>query len=389
MPNALIFHFGDIGNNFRLLQHAKSFLMIPESHVYLVGSDEHTIPREIEYAPNLTFIPIFIFQTYSFFSFILFPIRLIFSIIQIFLISISISSIDFIFCSTENFLTDVICCYFISLIKKSKLIIDISPFKWMNPKRLYQFIFKLIETNQFKVADFFIVSTQAMQVILKFRKIKSVLIRDFPGTFFASNKELKNDVSEKVENSEKSLSIAVPINKSYKDEHNLMNYIEYAAKFLNENEIKAIFYVFGSLKNSFFNALSNNLSNSEVKMKFIEFRFYPINSYNYSSIMKSSDFGIILEGSKYGLDLTTEIIQIAACNLPVIVYKYGCVCEIFRESNSAFFFENKEEFIKIFQRIFIQKELSLHNQKICTSNQFNWTESWNNSVLKYINSNSS
>ena len=124
-------------------------------------------------------------------------------------------------------------------------------------------------------------------------------------------------------------------------------------------------------------------------MKFVGFRFYPINSYNYSSITKASDFALIFEGSKYGIDLTSEINQIAACNLPVAVYKYGCVCELFKESNFAFFFENKEEFIDIFQKNFIQKKLNFINQKISTSNQFNWTESWNNSLLKYINSISS
>ena len=214
MPNALIFNFGDIGNNFRLLQHAKSFLSIPESHVYLIGSDDHSLPREIEYAPNLTFIPIFIFEPNSFLSLFFFPIRFILSITQLFFITISLPTIDFIFCSTENFLIDVICCYIMRIIKNSKLIIDVSPFKWMNSKHFYQFILKIIETNQFKVADLCIVSTQAMQIILRVRKIKSILIRDFPGTFFTSQTESKKKLREHLEISVDSLLIKVKINKT-------------------------------------------------------------------------------------------------------------------------------------------------------------------------------
>lgn len=387
MPNALIFNYGDIGYSFRLLQHAKSFSSIPESHVYIVGCDDHSLPRDIENAPNITFMPIFIFRPFPYLSFFLFPIRIILSIIQIFFISISITSIDFIFSSTENLLINIICCYIICIFKKSKLIIDISPFKWMNPKRFYQIFFKLIETNQFKVADLCIVSTQAMQIILKVRKIKSILIRDFPGNFFTQKNESKNKIRKNIKISENSLLITIPLNKEYKDEHYFLNYLEDAGQLLNRNEIKTTFCIFGSFKNNFFNEFSKKLNNfSDKKLKFVEFRFYPINSYQYSSIVRASDFGIVFEGSKFGLDITSELNQIAACDLPIIVYKYGCVCELFRESNFAFFFTNKEEFIEIFQKNFIQKKVDFDNQKICTSKQFNWTEVWNNTILKFINS---
>lgn len=385
MPNALIFYYGDIGYNFRLLLHAKSFCTLSESHVYLIGSDDHSLPKEIENTPNLSFMPIILFNPFPYLSFFFFPLRFILSLFQIFFICFSITSIDFIFCSTDNLLIDVICCNIASKFFNAKLIVDVSPFKWMNSNRLYKFILKIVETNQIKLADLIIVSTQAMQIILKVRKINSILIRDFPGTLFSSNKEIKRK-----ENSQSNqFLISVPLNKSYKDNQQFSSYIEAAEKLLNDNHIKTKFLIFGSLKNqSFYNfSLKRNEAESVRNDNYVEYQFFPINSYQYSSLMQISDLAIIFEGSKYGLDLTSEIIQVASVNKPVIVYKYGCVLELFRNSKSAFFFENKDEFIKLFIKIFIQKEIDLHTLPTGHQNQFNWTETWNNSILIYIQKN--
>ncbi|OHT15117.1 hypothetical protein TRFO_14479 [Tritrichomonas foetus] len=373
MHDVVIISTNDLGRSFRLLFHAKNIASIPESHVYLIGPDFHSIPKEIENSPNITHKYLFPFRLRpDYFNLLFFPFRLFIILFQVMLLCFSLPSIDFVICSSECLLLDILCANVIRFFKKSKLILDVSPFKNMNSKSIIKSIKQRIDNSKPKNADICIAPTRSLQIILDLQKVKSYIVRDFPGHQFTPHPELKEEICMIFNVTIDYLLIALPLIDSHNHEH--LKIITNITKYLDSNGIKSILVIFCQdhentimnqmKKNSFKNSNINQNENRKVP----NVKYVPINSTEYPKILSSCDFGIILDGSSYGLDLTSTLLQMMACGVPPIVSLKGCVREIIFEGKTGFLFSNQDELFTILSKIIIKKEVDLsHISKKLTS----------------------
>jgi hypothetical protein len=112
MRSALLFGFSDIGRNTRLISFARGLLDACYDHVYLVGFLGRDVPLEFERNPKVSMRYVFPFwRVPSFVSPILFPLKLLYFVLQILAIAVAIPSIDLVLVSCSSIYIDVISGY--------------------------------------------------------------------------------------------------------------------------------------------------------------------------------------------------------------------------------------------------------------------------------------
>ena len=135
MPSLLIFSSYDIGQNYRLLRHAKSFSSLKDSHVTIFAPDVSSLPKEIEKSENINFVYLYIWHFPYFIDFVVFPLQYLIIQFQCFLLYLkSLFSYDFVM-STPWPMFDSIFSLSLSRMFKAKLIFDISYFRLTDKKR--------------------------------------------------------------------------------------------------------------------------------------------------------------------------------------------------------------------------------------------------------------
>ncbi|GJQ08649.1 hypothetical protein GpartN1_g440.t1 [Galdieria partita] len=67
----------------------------------------------------------------------------------------------------------------------------------------------------------------------------------------------------------------------------------------------------------------------------------------YVQLLKAADFGISLHFSSSGIDLPMKVVDMFACGLPVLSYRYGCIDELIHQGKSGLLFESADELCDI------------------------------------------
>ena len=386
MPSLLIFSTCDIGQNYRLLRHAKSFSTLSDSHVTIFGPDISTLPKEIEKSDNINFSYLHIWHFPYFLDYVILPIQYLFIQFQcIYFYFRSSIKYDFVI-STPWPLLDPIFSFILSRMFKAKLIFDISIFWYTDKKK--SLTMRKMEKKVNRIAHFRICSTKASQVILKLFNLSSSIIHDPPGTQFYSEKVIKKEVFSFLDISERFLiAILMP---TYDIEY--LNTILDSFSKLDQQAVRAAFIIFGNPKiekevKSVINQNSNppqgqkrsnnSPSSSNLKLRYSSLHFVPINTDAYADILSCCDIGILLNGSRYGFDYSPELTELVACGIPTIVGRGGCMTEVIEDGKNGFIFNSKKQFYEILKKIFVEKSVNLKLMKESMKNHSSsWDKEW-------------
>lgn len=385
MPSLLIFSINDIGQNFRLLRHAKSFSSLNNSIVTIFAPEISSLPKEIEKSENIKIHYLYVFHLPYFLNLILLPFLYLFIQFQcIYFYLKSSIDYDFIISNPWPFFNSTF-SFSLSRLFKAKLIYDISIFKFSDKNRLQ--IARDLEKKVNRAADFRICSSRALQVFLELQKLSSSIIHDPPGNQFFSEKVVKKEVFSFLGISERNLiGILMPIYNA-----DFLSFIFDFCERMDQEEVKNAFIIFGNPKTesqveSIFNKKSNstqNLKNQnnllKLNLKYSSLHFVPINTDAYSNILSCCDVGILLNGSKYGFDYTPELTELIACKIPIIVGKGGCMTEVVENGKNGFIFQSKDQLFDILSQIFIEKTVDLNLMKESSKNKnSDWDVEWKN-----------
>lgn len=369
--NVVIITTQDLGKSFRLLNHAKSFAAQPDTHVYLIGSDKNSLPKDIENSPNITHKYMAQFPNVSpTISPLLFPIRFLFYLVSYLLYSYLLPKIDIIVSSTAPLPYDPIFAAFLKRIKKCQLVFDISPYVYSRTSTQISLL-RRFEGRIPRMADIKIAPTRAIQVVLQTQKINSFLIRDPPGTLFKPAPELRNNVNEYLSISSNSwlIGVAFPLHNERQ-----LQLISSIATSLDRYDEKIVFAVFCNGKSQ--NSLEKKFEGN--KCRNIEFKFIPMNTDAYCHILSTCDFGIVFSGSQYGLDISPELNEMLSCNIPSITFQFGCVRELLKDNITGFVLKDEEQLYPLLKKICVDKEINIDMMKHnCSELNLNWEPAWN------------
>ena len=373
MPRVLIFDFNDIGQNYRLLKHTKSFLKLNDCYVYLIGPQQSAFPSEVEDAPNLKYKEMIYTSKFPYlFGILLYPFQILFNILQFIIITSTIKNVDFIMTSSNNNSIFLIFGLIISYFKKSKFILDIYPKKEYSLNKKHNSYYDFLSLILFKLANYKICSTKSLNLYLKLKGIDTFLIRDTPSPLFQDNSNNKQHIYEFLNISNDIPLIGIPF--PFLDDEYFQKLLEI---FLKSDEllIPLHFIIFSNGKS--YQNIENHFKNK--KYKNISFTIIPMLTDAYPKILGSCNIGISLLGSNSILDLSQELIEMEWSNLPLIVFLKGCVKEIIKENENGFFYKNIDELINILNYIFIKKEFDLNLlKKNLKKNLITWDENWIN-----------
>lgn len=372
MSTTLIISFNDLGKQFRLLRHAKSFLSKPDSNVIIVGMDQTTLPKEIERAPNFRHIYFYNFlNLFWYFKLILFPLRVLFSLFQLLFIVFRLPKIDYILMNQNEFsLFTFVSIKLLVFLTKGKLILDITSIGYISKNRMIKVLEKSFIKNAYKR----ICSTKSLQAILKLSNIESFVIYDSPGTIFKNCSSIKTEVLRFLGRKEDNVYIiSIPFPEM--NATIVRNIVHYFKQF-ESSGVNISFLIYGDFKiqKTVENFFSNDQSSSHV-----QFHFISLNTDAYAHALGCSDACIIFKGSLSGTNISPEFTESYASNIPIIAYKFGCMSELIKNGENGFIFSDFDELINYIQQIFIYKtiDLNLLKKKSEENIKFNWIDSWN------------
>ncbi|EAY23003.1 hypothetical protein TVAG_182390 [Trichomonas vaginalis G3] len=376
MPRVLIFSLADLGTDFRLLRHVKSFASQPDSYVYLVGKCKTVLPSDIEQLDNVEIRQYHsklngIFNTSIFFI----PFLLIFSFFQIIFLFSNLGKIDFVLTSTTRLYVNIIIARLIRFFKKAKFILEIRPFQSI-PNKSGQFQTRL-ETSLPALADIRIVPSRSMQGYLQIKKINSSIIRDNPGTLFHPTTHLRKEISQLLGITPEHGLIGIPI--LFQEE----SYIDFLIELISKSEnfnVPLCFAVFGGGKSQ--KSLEHKFR--QIHPKNVKLSVLPMLADVYPQVMGACDLGISVSGARLILDVSPELIEMEWSCVPIAVYLKGCVREVVSESN-GFFFTNVDELVEVIRKVFVSKEVDINSMKEdCKSKLVPWDDAWKSVMFPYL-----
>lgn len=366
MPKVVVFSFDDLGTNFRLLRHAKSFADQPDTQVYLIGNCNSILPSDIENHPNIKIRqnPHGNTSLLSM-NILIIPILFIVRLVTIISLFTNLGSVDIIVTSTSRIIFNIVIAKILQRIKKSKLVFDIRPFKSVNKNSSR--IFMKIETGIPSYADICIVPTRSIQGFLQIKKIPSIIIRDNPGTLFQPSMEYRNDINTLLGIKKETGLIGIPIT----EESQASEVVDIATRSDSLN-VPLCFCAFGGGKNQA--QLEHSLNN--LKLKNVKVVVLPMLSDAYPRVLGACDLGICFNGARAILDLSPELVEMEWACIPVAVMLRGCVKEAISES-TGFFFKTPEELFAIVKNVFVDKSVDLNAMREeCKTRLVPWDKSW-------------
>ena len=350
MVRVTILTCGDIGKNFRLLRIARSFMMMDGATVNVIGSEKAGLPKDLERSEvvkrhvlpdfNVPFPFVLVFGV---------PL-MIWKVICIVYHLIFLRS-DVIIASTYCQILDVLISIINKFILGCKLVIDVAPFNIGGTDK--GSVTRTVITKLIRFADTRIVSTKAMEVVLKMRQIDSVLIKDPPGTQFKPRPEMRAQVCEILGVDENSMIISIPMPvitaSSMTQLWSLANNLDVIVP------MEVVFVVFcdGKMKDGL------EKEAEQHKTKKVKVLVLPMNSEIYWNVLGISNLGICYTGSLHGLDVTNQLVELAASGVPILAYKYGTIREYVHENENGFLFTDESSLLNLLKRIIVEKSISL------------------------------
>jgi glycosyltransferase involved in cell wall biosynthesis len=371
MPSVAVFSISDIGGNFRLLKHAKSFSRQSLSQVFLIGPDGTSLPKDLECAANVRvqYLSRFVFPFP--FNWILGPFSFLALLVQSLYIFLRLPHVDLLLASTGDFQNSII-AIILSGVKRCKLAFDIVPFTAVQILDPASFCAQRFEHFFSRIGHIRIVSTRSMQIIMEMRHVSSFLIRDVPGTLFRPQHGRKSEIARFLGVDSNCVIISIPLPDFRADQIDVLAGI--ARQLDRYLPVKTVWVVFGNSKGR--KSLETQLK--EVTFTNVLFKDFGMYTDAYSQIMGASDFGICFVGSHHGLDVSSELVAMATCQLPVLVFKYGCVAEYVKDGETGFYFNDESSLLELLKQILIERSIDLEKiRQNCAGQKCDWDEGWN------------
>jgi len=173
--------FDELGLARRSRIHMKMALNIGIRRVYLIGYDNKITKKFLNQNNQVTFKKIRPFHVFAVpFSFLLFPIKIVYMITQLVGVMKTIRTLDILYLYLNGSFISVIYGYIIGRLKGAKFFVDISLKPLSTSIEGSNRILKLIENLFLKFSDTIIVSTLAKFLIMKLRGIPTKIIEDSP-----------------------------------------------------------------------------------------------------------------------------------------------------------------------------------------------------------------
>jgi glycosyltransferase involved in cell wall biosynthesis len=345
MSRLVIFTAGDLGRSFRLLRHAKSFASRELSHVTLIGTDMTSLPKEIDSAPNIDHILFHQFSIPLPFFYVFAPIYYLFILLQFLVVIVPLPTFDYLLIATSNGFIDQIFGILGRIVRRCKLIFDVGSYQWARSPDPRAGFFHSLEKTLPKFANFRIVSTRSMQVVLELRRLQSSLLYDPPGTQFRPNQSIRPSACELLSVGAGSLLVAIPVPQLNGDKVRQLISVARTIDGIATKQIVFVVFGGGKVQSSFENELK------EQRFRNIVYRVFALNTDVYSQILSCADLGIVFEGSRFGLDVAKEVVEMVASGLPLLAFRWGCVAEYVIDEKSGFFFKDEAGLVELLKLV--------------------------------------
>ncbi|EAX92497.1 hypothetical protein TVAG_344530 [Trichomonas vaginalis G3] len=328
MPNCILFTLDDYANNHQIISHIQVLSKVPENHIYVIGLGSSKFPRDIQNTPNLSVKRITPFPMNLFLMRYLFlPFSFIFTLFQVIGILIQLPTIDIFVVYLHHIIKETIVSWIVTKLFHIRLIFELGQYTLANEG--YLVVSKSVETMLLKLSNVNIVPTQAKQMILHFRGIKSFLIRNIPMRV--------KDLSNRVEFMNNHIvGYMYPYSKT--EEILKLNKI---MKDLEEHQMKIDFYIFGTSKS----VTSADTILKNHKSEFITYKYISLSDPNYFELLQRCNVGIILSSS-FVLDPPQALFHFIGAGVPIIANHFGCISEEITNNDNGFLVSENENFSK-------------------------------------------
>jgi glycosyltransferase involved in cell wall biosynthesis len=343
----LVFCSGDLGTNFRLLQHARAFSRRPHSQVVLFGADKTSLPKEISSAPNIRHAFFAQFSLPLAFHYVFFPFYFTFLWFQFVGVFRALPRVDFLLISTANGLLDALFAWLARLFIKCKLVFDVASYEWVRRDRRLEF-FRWIERSIPKLADHRVVSTRAMQAMLSLKSISSILIRDAPGEQFRPDSSMRQPISELLAIPQDAVLVAIPIPELAQEKVDAV--IALATNIDPQLKQTIALVVFG--KEKVLRTIKKRVRDTDFRN--VRVLLLSIHTELYRNVLCCADLGVSFDGSRHGFDIALELNQMIACGVPVVAARCGCVPEYITEGVTGYSFRKIEELTNVMKKLFCE-----------------------------------
>lgn len=369
MPSILVFTKKDIGQNFRLLRHIKSLASYKENKITILAPDISSLPKDIEHSTNVVHKYFYTFDIpYPVLSILLFPLEVLLYVIEMAIYISILPKYDFVLTDSSSILNSI-CARVFSRFLNGKLIFDIHSLKWNHKSDFMALILHYIEHRVQKMANYLIVSTKSLQIVLQLQNIKSYYLCNPPGNNFIPYDDLKTTVCDFLRIDQSQLLIGVLMSSFAIND--LQMILEIARNFENAKRCMCFIIFAGSKAEKI---IQDTIDKSCLSC--VSIRFVHLNTDAYAQTLGCCDCGILFHGSRYGLDLTSDITDIVGCQIPILALRNGCVSEVVKEGTNGFLFKDKAELTQILNRL-VSKEIDLSIlKKNCTNEYPSWDEEW-------------
>lgn len=366
MVNVLFFTLSDLGKNARMINLIDELRKRKNLKIFLFGFDISELPKQVRDSPNIVINHIFRIFTFPWYLSLCFvPLQFLFYLIQVFSISIVCKSVDVVFTSSSYL--EIFLSMFLSLIKKSRLVIDIDSLDWFRnsiKKKIYIYLLSH--------CDYLTTETHSMSVILRISGIKSFEIPNLPDKLFLNIKKSKEHVCKILSIPKESKLIGIPI--LYYGS-SIFERISRYSKIFNDLDNSFVFIIFADLKLQ--KEIKEQLSN--IKFKNPKFILIPFIYNIYPLVLSSCDIGLSINGEDSSLKISKEIIQMYGSGIPIIGFKGVSMNEIIKNGGIGFIAKDDNDLIKLLKDIFITHEININNLKF---NKEEIIKKWNINVNK-------
>jgi glycosyltransferase involved in cell wall biosynthesis len=371
MRSVAVFSTSDIGAQFRLLKHAKSFSRQPLCQVFVIGADGTSLPKGLESAPNVRvqYLSPFVFPFP--FDWMLAPFSFLALLFQCLYVFFQLPPIDLLLASTGH-LPNSLIAMILATVKRCKLAFDIVPFSSVQISDPISFCAQRFEHFFSRIGHIRIVSTRSMQIIMEMRHVSSFLLRDVSGTLFRPQYPRKAEIARFIGVDPDSVIISIPLPDLRADHLDILAGI--ARQLDRSLRVKTVWVLFGNAKGR--KSLETQLKASTFTN--VIFKDFGLYTDAYSQIMGASDLGICFVGSHHGLDVSSELVAMATCQLPILVFRYGCIAEYVKDGETGFYFSDASSLMELLKQILIERSIDLDRvREKCAERTYDWDEGWN------------
>ncbi|KAK4523135.1 hypothetical protein GAYE_PCTG36G1026 [Galdieria yellowstonensis] len=127
----------------------------------------------------------------------------------------------------------------------------------------------------------------------------------------------------------------------------------------------------------------------KLKLRYIVLDTFWLRWEEYVQLLKTADFGISLHFSSSGIDLPMKVVDMFACGLPVLSYRYGCIDELIHQGQNGLLFETSDELCDILEYLLSVEGLQLlsNMREYLKANPMpTWEDEWQHNAKPVLES---